>query len=76
MATIEQIQDLLRQLPTDKQSEVLDFISFLQQQVASKPGNPRKAALREHPAFGSWRVRNIESLSYQHQLRAEWDERA
>lgn len=33
MTLAEQIQNQLRQLPPDKQSEVLDFITFLQERV-------------------------------------------
>lgn len=32
---------------------------------------PRRI-LREHPAFGLWRHRNISALDYQEQLRNEW----
>lgn len=35
------------------------------------PTQPRRA-LREHPAFGLWRHRNISALDYQEQLRNEW----
>ena len=33
MTLVEQIQNQLRQLPPDKQSEVLDFITFLQERI-------------------------------------------
>ena len=75
MATIKQIQDQLLQLPPDKQREVLDFVSFLQQQLATKPEGLKQSSLRQHPAVGSWRTRNIDALNYQHIIRSEWDER-
>jgi len=76
MSPIEDIQERLRQLPLEKQVEVLDFISFLQQQMtlAKQPVNHR--SIREHPAFGSWRERDVDSLNYQSALRAEWDARS
>jgi len=75
MTLLEQIQSQLRQLPPEKQSEVLDFVTFLQQrlEVSSRPAKER--SLRQHPAFGSWRGRKIDALEYQHNLRAEWDSR-
>jgi len=76
MTLLEQIQSQLRQLPPEKQSEVLDFVTFLQQRlgVSSQPAKGR--SLRQHPAFGSWRGRKIDALKYQHNLRAEWDSRS
>jgi hypothetical protein len=72
MTLLEQIQEHLKQLPPDKQSEVLDFARFLQQQIADdRAARPR--SLRQHPAFGSWRGRNIDALHYQQKLRSEWD---
>ncbi len=71
---LEQIEQELKQLPPEKQSEVLDFITFLRERVAS--GRPAQGrSLRQHPAFGSWRGRNIDALDYQRKLRAEWDSR-
>jgi len=74
MTLLEQIQDQLHQLPPEKQSEVLDFILFLQQWL--KVAKPSVKPLHEHPAFGSWRGRKIDALNYQRHLRAEWDEHA
>lgn len=72
MTLLEQIQQQLRSLPPEKQSEVLDFVSFLQQKAAqSQPAQRR--SLRKHPAFGSWRGRKINALEYEQNLRAEWD---
>ena len=74
MILAEQIQNQVRQLPPEKQGEVLDFVIFLQKQAAiSRPIQGRP--LRKHPAFGSWRERKIDSLAYEQQLRSEWDSR-
>jgi hypothetical protein len=74
MTLLEQIQQQLRTLPPEKQSEVLDFVTFLQSRLAiSRPADRR--SLRKHPAFGSWRRRKIDALAYEQALRAEWDSR-
>jgi len=73
MTLLEQIQEHLKQLPPDKQSEVLDFARFLQQQIADRQ-TARPRSLRQHPAFGSWRERGIDALRYQQEMRAEWDD--
>jgi mRNA-degrading endonuclease RelE of RelBE toxin-antitoxin system len=74
MTLLEQIQRQLRTLPPKKQSEVLDFITFLQKRLTtSQPASRR--SLRKHPAFGSWRERKIDALTYEQTLRAEWDPR-
>lgn len=74
MTLIEQIQQQLEQLPPEKQSEVLDFAMFLRERLASPPPSQGRS-LGQHPAFGSWRERNIDALQYQQDLRAEWDAR-
>jgi hypothetical protein len=72
MTLAEQIQKYVDQLPPEKQSEVLDFVAFLQKRLAaSQPA--RRRSLRKHPAFGSWRGRKIDALAYEQALRAEWD---
>jgi len=76
MTILEQIQNQLRQLPPEKQSEVLDFVSFLRQRLAATSPSAKQRSLRQHPAFGSWRRRKIDALNYQQNLRAEWNERA
>ena len=71
MTLLEQIEEQLRALPPEKQSEVLDFIAFLQQRMKTSQGaKPR--SLRAHPAFGSWTQRGIDTVRYQQDLRAEW----
>jgi hypothetical protein len=72
MTLLEQIEQQLKQLPPEKQSEVLDFVTFLRERAASgRPTHGR--SLRQHSAFGSWRGRNMDALEYQQKLRAEWD---
>ena len=67
MDIVEQIQEQLKKLPPEKQVEVLNFTT----QLISAPSKQR--SLRQHPAFGLWRKRNIDALQYQKDLRAEWD---
>ncbi len=74
MTLINEIQKQAQQLPHKKQNEVLDFINFLQwRDQRDQPA--KKRALKEHPAFGSWRGRGINALKYQQDLRAKWDDR-
>jgi hypothetical protein len=73
MTLLEQIQQQVNLLPPEKQSEVLDFVTFLRGRRASPP---RPRTLHQHPAFGAWRGRNIDALQYEQALRAEWDEPA
>jgi len=71
MTLLEQIEKQLSALPPEKQSEVLDFIAFLQQRTkAAQKAKPR--SLKAHPAFGSWKQRGIDAVRYQQNLRAEW----
>ena len=72
MTLLEQIEQQLKQLPPEKQSEVLDFAAFLRQRLTA---GPKPRSLRQHPAFGAWRGRNIDALEFQENLRAEWDAR-
>jgi hypothetical protein len=37
---------------------------------------PRRLDFRNHPAFGSWQERNVDSIEYQQKLRAEWNDRS
>jgi len=72
MTLLEQIEEQLRALPPEKQSEVLDFIVFLQQRIkTTQEAKPR--SLKAHPAFGSWKQRGIDAVRYQQNLRAEWE---
>jgi hypothetical protein len=75
MTLLEQIHQQLHQLPPEKQSEVLDFVTFLRQQSSGTQSLPRQRTLRQHPAFGAWRGRNIDALEYEQSLRSEWDTR-
>ncbi len=71
MTLLEQIEEQLSALPPEKQSEVLDFIAFLQQRAnALQPVKGR--SLKKHNAFGSWKDRKIDAVKYQQNLRAEW----
>ncbi|MFQ3591367.1 MAG: DUF2281 domain-containing protein [Chloracidobacterium sp.] len=71
MTLMEQIEKQLSALPPEKQNEVLDFIIFLQQRVGiSQP--VKRLPLKKHPAFGSWKHRNIDAIRHQQNLRAEW----
>jgi hypothetical protein len=72
MTLLEQIEQQIRQLPPEKQSEVLDFAVSLQQRPEFQQ-RLEERSLRQHPAFGSWHGRGIEALQYQNNLRAEWD---
>jgi len=73
MTLLEQIQQQVKQLPADKQNEVLDFVTFLKERLAAPPAKRR--SLRKHPAFGSWQSRKVDGLKYQETLRSEWDGR-
>ena len=73
MTLMEQIENQLRKLPPEKQSEVLDFVTFIQQRAALPSQPAKRHSLRKHPAFGSWRGRSIDALEYEQTLRAEWD---
>lgn len=74
MTLLEQLEQQFRQLPPEKQSEVPDFVAFVRQRLTFNP-SAQPGSLRQHPAFGPWRGRNIDALEYQHNLRAEWDSR-
>jgi hypothetical protein len=71
MTLMEQIKEQLSKLPPEKQSEVLDFITFLQQRVGLSK-SARNRSLKKHAAFGSWKHRNINAIQYQQNLRSEW----
>ena len=72
MTLLEQIQLQVSQLPPDKQNEVLDFVTFLRGKL-DKPVKNTPRSLRKHPAFGIWKGRGIDSVTYQQNLRSEWD---
>jgi len=71
MTLLEQIEKQLSNLPLEKQTEVLDFIAFLQQQ-ANASQLVKRHPLRKHAAFGSWKNRKIDAIKYQQNLRSEW----
>ncbi|KXK12147.1 MAG: hypothetical protein UZ14_CFX002002501 [Chloroflexi bacterium OLB14] len=70
MTLMEKIQKEVSLLPPEKQNMALEYILSLQKQ-AIKPH--KKISLRQHPAYGSWRKRNINALNYEHALRSEWN---
>lgn len=72
MTLLEQVQHQIAQLPPEQQNEVLDFAAFLRQRLIYSR-SPRPRSLRQHPAFGSWRARQVDALQYQQDRRAEWD---
>ena len=72
MTLSEQIQKQLTALPPEKQSEVMDFIAFLQQRVGLSQ-SVKRLPLKKHAAFGSWKNRKIDAIEYQRNLRSEWD---
>ena len=71
MTLLEQIEKEIGVLPPEKQAEVLDFITFLQQRAGISPPAKRHS-LKNHTAFGSWKHRKIDAVKYQQTLRAEW----
>jgi hypothetical protein len=73
MTLLEQIQKEILLLPPEKQGEALDFILFLQKRTITIP--QKKNPLHQHPAYGSWRGKNINALKYQQNIRSEWDNR-
>ena len=79
MTVIETINRHLVTLPPERQAEALDFVLFLKQRQ-SCTARERKAksgnSLRSHPAFGSWRGRDVDALVYEQALRSEWHDGA
>ena len=72
MTQVEQIQEQPRQLPHEKQREVLDFVSFLQQQLTAAQQRLEQRPLRQRPAFGSWRGRKVNALNGLSEADAEY----
>ncbi len=71
MTLLEQIQIRVGKLPPEKQTEVLDFVAFLQERLESAP--KKRGTLSQHPAFGLWKQRKVDGITYQQNLRSEWD---
>lgn len=71
---IERIEKQLVSLPPEKQNEVLDFIELIRDRPTA-PALSTSRLLRDHPAFGSWKSRRIDALTFQEELRAEWGSR-
>ncbi len=76
MRLLEKIEKYVHELPQEKQMEVLDFVTFLSKKNQQSPeNNPKPASLDSHPAFGSWKSRNIDALAYEQAIRSEWEPR-
>jgi hypothetical protein len=70
MMLVEQIQKRLNTLPPKKQSEVLDFITFLQQRAGmSQPA--KRLSLKKYIAFGSWKGSKFDAVEYQRNLHSK-----
>ncbi|HEY9152493.1 MAG TPA: DUF2281 domain-containing protein [Anaerolineales bacterium] len=69
MTLLEQIEKQLSKLPPERQTEVLDFIAFLQERARV---SQKRSSLKNHRAFGSWKNRKIDAIRYQQDRRAEW----
>ena len=59
--------------------EMPEISAFVEEALKKKmqeaaSGQPSKKSLKDHPAFGMWKGRNIDSIKYQQDIRAEWDE--
>jgi|WetSurMetagenome_2_1015567.scaffolds.fasta_scaffold1113669_1 hypothetical protein len=79
MTVIETINRHLVTLSLERQAEALDFVLFLkerQSRAARATGAESPRSLCTHPAFGSWRGRNVDALAYEQALRSEWHDGA
>jgi hypothetical protein len=56
------------------QFSISPFFQFPNPARGDRITSPSSRALRQHPAFGAWRGRNIDALQYEQALRAEWDD--
>jgi len=74
MTLPELIQEHLFRLSPEKQREVLDFVTFLERNESRGERTIQTLGLRQSPAFGLWKSRNVDALAYEQALRAEWDE--
>jgi hypothetical protein len=74
MTIVEQDQKEVSDLPAEKQTEVLDFITFLRLRLSNKKEkSPKRNSLSRRPAFGSWKQRQIDALAYEQTLRSDLD---
>ena len=80
-ANVEQVFQAAQQLSPTEQLELIQIISqALRRTVAKSEMEANRTAqesglrsLRQHPAFGAWRDRQIDALEYEQALRTEWD---
>jgi hypothetical protein len=78
---VERVFQAAQQLSPAEQLELIQVISqALRRTVAKSEMETNRTAqedglrtLRQHPAFGAWRERQIDALEYEQALRAEWD---
>lgn len=77
---VERVFQAAQQLSPTEQLELIQAISqALRRTVAKSEMETNLTAqesgrsLRQHPAFGVWRDRQIDALEYEQALRAEWD---
>ncbi|MBF0159241.1 MAG: DUF2281 domain-containing protein [Magnetococcales bacterium] len=70
MTVAEQVQQITAQLPPEKQIEVLDFVSSLQNKTVFLSVVSHRT-LKDHAAFGSWKQRQIDAVNYQRSLRSD-----
>lgn len=66
MTLLEEIQQRLSNLPLEKQSEVLDFVAFLQERVGIAPSARTKAKRKERikSAFATLATHNTEDFDW------------
>lgn len=72
---VQQALDLLFRLPSDKQAEVFDFISFLADRARFSADEGGRLPLEQEPLCGLWHDRDemADSLAYVRDLRRrEW----
>ena len=71
MTLSDEIAKQLNDLSPEKQTEVLNFIANLQRRI-DVPPRIKPESLKAHVAFGSWKEREINAITYQQHLRDEW----
>ena len=80
-ANVERVFQAAQQLSPTEQLELIQVISqALRRTVAKSEIDASRTApqvqagsLRQHPAFGAWRDRQINALDYEQSLREEWE---
>lgn len=65
------VKDLIAEassLPLEERAMLADSIL----KTLRSPQTIAKRTLRDHPAFGRWRDKQVDGLAYQHDQRKEW----